>query len=421
MDGLGAPLRHRAFVLLCAGRWVSMFGNAMAPIALAFAVLDVTDSTTALGVVVGAASLAKVVFVLVGGVVADRLPRNLVLVGSNVLSAASQGAIAALVLTGTATIPLLTTLALANGMMSAFALPASAAMVPQTVPTRLLRPANALMRLGLSTSMVMGASLGGLLVAAVGPGWGLAADALCFAASGLCFALLRVPAVSAARPGRTDVLADLRDGWREFTSRTWVWVVVLGFMFVNAAYASVVHVLGPAVADDSIGRQGWGFVLAAQTAGMIVGALIATRVRVNRLLMLGVACMAGEALLPTALALHPGLPLLMAAAFTCGLCVEQFGIAWEVVLQSRVPQHALARVYSYDMLGSFVAIPLAQLSIGPIAAAAGTAPTLLGVAAVVLTATAGMLASRSVRTLGTPAAAPADAAAGTDGRVGTPD
>ena len=176
-----APLRYSAFRYLATGRLVNMLGNGVAPIALAFAVLDLTGSVRDLGLVVGTRSLMTVLFVLFGGVVADRIPRRLVLVGSNVLAALTQAAVATLVLTGTATIPLLLALGAANGIVSALAQPASAAATPQTVPPELIQPANALIRLGINAGMIGGAALGGLLVAAVGPGWGLAVDALTFA------------------------------------------------------------------------------------------------------------------------------------------------------------------------------------------------------------------------------------------------
>lgn len=122
-----APLRHRAFRYLAAGRLVNMLGNGVAPMALAFAVLDLTGSVRGLGLVVGARSLMTVLFVLIGGVAADRIPLRLVLAGSNVLGAVIQAAVAALVLAGTATIPMLLALSAANGIVTALSQPASTA------------------------------------------------------------------------------------------------------------------------------------------------------------------------------------------------------------------------------------------------------------------------------------------------------
>ncbi|WP_328651294.1 MFS transporter [Micromonospora sp. NBC_00330] len=402
-----APLRYSAFRYLATGRLVNMLGNGVAPIALAFAVLDLTGSVRDLGLVVGTRSLMTVLFVLFGGVVADRIPRRLVLVGSNVLAALTQAAVAALVLTGTATIPLLLALGAANGIVSALAQPASAAATPQTVPPELIQPANALIRLGINAGMIGGAALGGLLVAAVGPGWGLAVDALTFAIAAMAFTGVRV-AAPAATSTRTSIVADLREGWTEFTARTWVWVVVLGFMILNAALAGGVNVLGPAVADETIGRSAWGVVLAAETAGMVVGGLIALRIRVRRLLLLGVACMFAESFLLLGLALAPTIVVLLAAGLAVGIAVEQFAVAWDTSIAQHIPADRLARVYSYDMLGSWVAIPLGQVAVGPVAAAIGTRDTLLILATLVVLAVLGMLASRDVRRL--QAVAPARAA-----------
>ncbi|MGY0236332.1 MFS transporter [Longispora urticae] len=395
---MATPLRYPKFRLLLAGRFTSTLGGAVAPVALAFAVLDLTGSVTDLGLVVGARSVANVVFLLFGGVLADRLPRSLILIGSSTLSAVSQGAIAALFLTGHATIPILVVLAAVNGTVSAFTYPASAAILPQTVPTGERQAANAFSRLVTNGAMIVGAPVGGLLIAATSPGWGLAVDAASFLLSGVLFALLRVPSV--ARSGMGDsVLRELRAGWREFSSRTWLWAVVLGFMFLNGAEVAAQSVLGPGIAKATIGAGGWGTVLGIQTAGMVLGALVSMRLRVRRLLRLGVVAVGALCLLPLALAFAPTLPALAVSGFVAGVCVEQFSVAWETSMQQEVPPEMLARVYSYDMLGSFVAIPIGQMAAGPISQAIGVRPTLVGCAAVILLATGGMLAVRRVRTL----------------------
>ncbi|GIH03271.1 MFS transporter [Rhizocola hellebori] len=377
-----------------------MLGNAVAPIALAFAVLDLTGSARDLGLVVGARSLTNVAFLLVGGVVADRLPRHLVMVTSALTAAFTQGAVAFVVLDGSATVPLLMGLSAINGMVTAFSMPASAALVPQTIPPELIQPANALNRLGINAAMILGASLGGVLVAAFGPGWGLAVDAASFALAALAFSLIRVPRVAPTRQARHP-LRDLVEGWREFSSRTWLWTVVLGFTLLNCAHAAALGVLGPVVADETIGRQAWGLVLAAETAGMVLGAVIAIRLRVNRLLRLGVICMLGEIPLVVAMAYQPALAALMPAALIAGIAYEQFGVAWESTMQRYIPGEMLARVYSYDALGSFLAIPLGQTLAGPAALAWGARNTLLIAAAINLAGVLVMLLSRDVRTLPT--------------------
>jgi MFS family permease len=376
-----------------------MTGNAVAPIALAFAVLDLTGSALDLGIVVGGRSITTIVFILIGGVVADRLPRSVVMVASSTLAAASQAAVAALVLTHTATIPLLLGLSCVNGLVSAFAFPAVSALVPQTVNDDERTQANALNRLGSNAAMILGAALGGLLVAGVGPGWGLAVDSATFLVSAVLFGLVRVKDHRAPSSEGARMLTELREGWREFVSRPWVWIVVLGFTFFNMAEQGALNVIGPTVADASFGRTVWGLVLAAETAGGVIGALIAMRVRVRRLLLLGIVCCVAPPTLLVALALTPVASVLIPAALLTGLAIEQFSIAWEVSIQEHIPADKLARVYSYDALGSLLGIPVGQILAGPLAVALGASPALLIASGIGGLAVLGMLASRSVRTL----------------------
>ena len=405
-----APMRQRSFRFLLAGRTIDTLGNSIAPIALAFAVLDLTGSASDLGLVVGIRTLVNVVFLLFGGVLADRLPKNLLMVGSCLAAAVTQAAVATLVLTGHATIPLLIVLSAVNGMAAALALPASASILPQTVPAEVRQQANGINRLFFSTAMIIGAPVAGVLVAGIGPGWGIATDAATFLLAAACFALVRLPATAtpAVSEGKTNILQDLRTGWSEFRSRTWLWVVVAAFGVLNAGASGGTYVLGPVVADDTIGRRSWGFVLAAVTAGNIVGALVAIRLRVSRLLLLGCASCFAYALPVLVLGVRPQFAVLVAAGFVTGAMMEQFNIAWDTTMQEHIPADKLARVYSYDMVGSFLAIPIGQIAVGPIAHAVGLRPTLIGLAVLMTLAVVFMVSSRDVRTLRHKRPEPAD-------------
>jgi len=395
-DTAPGPLAHAPFRWLLAARTTAIVGNAVAPIALAFAVLDLTGSAADLGVVVAARSLANVGMLLFGGVIADRLPRNVVLVGASLAAAATQGLVATLVLTGTAAVWSLALLGVVNGAVAAVSLPAAAALVPDTVPDALLRPANAWLRLGLNAGSIIGASVGAAVIALVGPGWGLVIDAVAFAGAAALFSRLRLARTPPHSAPGSSVLAELRHGWREFSSRRWIWIVVLQFAVLNAAFTGATTVLGPLVADETFGRGGWGLVIAAQTAGFALGALLALQWRPRRALGIGVAAMASAALPVATLALAPTLPALVAAFALGGFAIELFAIAWDQSLQAHVPRDALSRVYSYDMVGSFVAVPLGEIVVGPLAHAAGTVPVLLGCAAIIVVATAAAASSRSV-------------------------
>ncbi|WP_410587810.1 MFS transporter [Amycolatopsis sp. lyj-23] len=394
---LPRPLREPRFRALVAGRGLADFGNAVAPFALAFAVVDLTGSAVDLGVVVGARSLANVLLLLFGGVLADRLPRSVILQGTETAAALTQAAIAVSVLCGFASIPLLAGLGLVNGAVSAISLPAAASLTPSTVPAPLLTTANALVRLLSNTGRIAGAGLAGVLVAFAGSGWALAANSLLFLAAALAYRRIRLPRGERV-PGRRP-LAELAEGWREFRARSWVWLVVLQFMIVNAVLSGALRVIGPLVADGTFGRTGWGLALAVQTAGSLLGGVLAAHWQPRRMLFAGVAWVVAGALPMLALGETPYLLPLLAAMFLSGVALEQFSVAWDVSLQENIPPDKLARVYSYDMLGSMIALPLGQIAAGPVAAHAGTSATLLGGAALVVVATAPVLCSTQVRGL----------------------
>ncbi|WP_436496540.1 MFS transporter [Actinokineospora sp. HUAS TT18] len=391
------PLRHIMFRRLTIGRVATYLGNSVAPIALAFAVLDLTDSVVALGLVVGARSIANVLLLLMGGVLADRLPRAVILQGASIAAAVSQAMTAAAVLMGFASLPLLVVLSVINGAVSAVSLPAASALTPQTVPKGLLRQANAVVRMGVNTAMITGASLGGMVAALAGPGWAIAGTAVVFLVASFFYARVDAPEIDEDAPTRP--WADIRSGWREFTARAWVWSVVAALMVINASVTGGIFVLGPSVADSTIGRLAWGFVLGAQTVGALVGGILATRWQPRRALLFGTALIGVQAVPLLVLAHAPAVVPLLIVMFVGGMAIEQFGIAWDVSLQENVPPDRLARVYSYDAVGSFVAIPVGEMAAGPLSKAFGVSATLTGAAVLVLVAVAGAVCAPSVRSL----------------------
>jgi MFS family permease len=394
----GGPLGERDFRLLFAGRTVSALGNTFANVALAFAVLDLTGSKADLGLVLAARVLPMVVFMLVGGIWADRLPRSRVMVFSNLVSAVTQALVAALLFSGTAEVWQLVVLAALNGTAGAFFFPASSGIVPQTVPEPLLQQANAALRLGLNSASVVGGALGGLVVGLTSPATGIAVDAVSFLFSALLVSAIRLSPT--LRTEATNFLADLALGWREFSSRMWLWVIVLQFGFVNAIELGTEGVLGPAVAKEHLhGAIGWGLVLTADAVGLIGGGLLLLRVRPRRLLL--TATLGFLLTVPFLFGLAIPLPLVgvAALALVAGIGAETFGVLWDTTMQQEIPQDRLSRVYSYDALGSFALIPLGLAAAGPIAEAIGTEKTLFAAGLISLAATLAVLLVRDVRTL----------------------
>jgi MFS family permease len=392
------PFGQRTFVFLFLGRTTSILGSGFANVALAFAVLELTGSKADLGYVLAARSVPQVVFLLVGGIWADRLPRHLVMVVSNIVSGLSQGVIAVLVLSGHARIWHLIALGALNGASSAFFFPASAGIVPQTVPRRMLQNANAVLRVGMNASLIGGAALGGLIVAATNPGIGLACDAASFLLAALLTSFIRIPA--GVRMEASNFLAELSEGWHEFISRPWLWAIVLQFGFVNAVELGTENVLGPAIARDHFGgAAAWGLVLSAQSLGLVSGGLILLRLRPRRMLL--TATLGFLLTIPFLLALSVPIPLvgLVAAAALAGIGLEVFQVLWETTMQQEIPQEKLSRVSAYDALGSFVLMPLGFAVAGPVAELIGARPTILGAAAISLVATLAVLLVRDVRTI----------------------
>jgi predicted MFS family arabinose efflux permease len=379
------------------GRAVSFLGNAMANTALAFAVLDVTGSKSDLGFVLAARSVPQVIFILVGGIWADRLPRNAVMVGSNLASMATQGTLAALLLTGNAELWMLIAIAALNGTVSAFFFPASAGIVPQTIPPDLIQQANALLRLVLNSTAVVGAALGGVLVVTVGPGWAIAIDAATFGLGALFVGLMRLPPI--VRERAPSFYRELAEGWQAFRSRTWLWAIVLQFSIVNAAFSGALLVLGPVQADNHFGRGWWAAILVSESFGLICGGLLMLRIRPQRMLLLATFSVLPIAL-PLALLGGPSTPAAIAvASFLAGFSLEIFAVCWDTTMQQQIPGEMLSRVYSYDMLGSIALVPLGLAVIGPIADAIGTQEALYGTAALIVIATLPVLAVRDVREL----------------------
>jgi MFS family permease len=394
---LGA-LEEGEFRLLWLGQATSSFGSSLVPVALAFAVIGLTGSKTALGLVLSAGLVSRVILLLLGGVVADRLQRRRVMLAADLLRAGTQGLVAVLLLSGEARVWHLLVLFALFGAGDAFFSPASTGLVPETVSPGRLQQANALMSLSRSTAWVVGPALAGLIVSAAGPGWAFAIDSGTFAVSSLSLALLR-PSGNVIGAPRAGVLAELRGGWREVRSRAWVWVTIVRFSISNLAIAPL-FVLGPFVAQHSLGgAKAWGLIATCAGIGAVVGDAATLRLRPRRPLVAGGFAVSLWALEPALLA-RPFPIWTVAAAAVLGFAGMSFSNAlWFTALQQRIPREALSRVSSYDWLGSLVFQPAGFALAGLAAAAIGTSATLLAAAAVQASACIGVALTPAVRGL----------------------
>ena len=371
-ERLGA-LRERDFRLLFSATTITTAGDRIAGIALTFAVLDIA-SVTALGVVFAVRQGVEALVVVGGGVLSDRVPRNLVLVGASLVQGVAQAATAACVLSGTGGIEAIVALQAVYGLGLGLVIPAEVGLVPQTVPPDRLQQANALQGMSRNLVGVLGPAIGGIVVVLGSPGSALAIDAVSFF---VCADILRrmriAPREDSDSPG---FFADLREGWQEFTSRTWLWASVALFGLGNLAFAGWT-VLGPAIADERLGGAGaWAVILTCSGIGAVTGGVVAIRVRPARPM---VACVLAATLISLqtlSLALGAPTPLIAAAAFLGGFGIAVHLTLWFTVFQQQIPERAQSRVASYDTLGSFVLIPVGTALVGPVAAAIGITETL---------------------------------------------
>jgi MFS family permease len=393
-----ATLREPNFRAYFLSTLVNGAGSTMGGIALVFAVLEVSSSPSALGIVLAAETIPQVVLMLAGGVIADRFGRTATIQLSNIVSGLTALAIAALVISGSAELWQLAALSVVNGAASAIGFPALASVMPQLVPREQLQAANVLNSMRRGVLSVIGPTVGGLLVVTVGAGWAVAVDGITYLVAAALLLKVKIPP-PLPRDEQSTMLGDLREGWHYFRATTWLWAVVLAFGVLNVLHSGF-NTLGPVVAvTTDIGETGWGLILSAQAVGLLVTTVVMLRVPLQRPLLWGMLGCALYGLPMLALGLHPTLVLVMVATFIGGAGIEVFSLGWSLAMQEHVPDEMLSRAYSYDALGSFVAIPVGQLAVGPLGAVYGVRDVLLvcGIAyAVICLATLG---SRSVRDL----------------------
>jgi MFS family permease len=376
-------LAERDFRLVFSSTTISAVGDGVAYIALAFAVLHIShDSPTAVGIVLACRQAAAALVTLAAGVIADRLPRHVVLVAVASVQAVVQTVVGLLLVGGHATVTLLAALGVVYGLADGFVIPAQNGLVPAVVSSSRLQQANAL--LGLSRSILgFGApALGGILVAAGSPGGAILVDAASFAVAASLLLRVRVePRADVARP--EPFLRELREGWSEFRRQRWIFNTIVFFGIGNFA-GQAWSVLAPLVVKEHYGgAKQFGFVGAVFGLGLVLGGVVTLRWRPSRPLLVSCLCAAPFGLGTWLLAFLVPYPVLLAGQVLAGTGLAIHLALWFTVFQQQVPEHARARVSSYDALGSFVLVPLGTAVVGPLADLIGIRSTLLIAGAVV--------------------------------------
>ncbi|MEU9864715.1 MFS transporter [Streptomyces sp. NPDC047971] len=389
----------RNYLLLTAAAMVTNLGAHGALIATAFAVMESGGDSGDVGLVAAARIAPLVLFLLIGGAVADRIPRHRVMVAANALNFASQGVFAVLVLTGDPQLWQMMLLTALCGTGQAFFNPAAEGMLMSSVSGEQVSRAFALFRMAMHGAGIGGAALGGAMIAAFGPGWVLAIDAAAFAVAGAMRAFLDVSHI-AKREAGGGLLADLREGWHEFVGRPWLWSIVAQFSIVVALVGAAESVYGPLVARDQLGgARPWGIALAFFGVGTLVGAVLMMRWKPRRMLLVGTLGVFPIALPSAALAVPLDVVGLSAAMFVSGVAIEVFGVAWMTTLHQEIPEEKLSRVSAYDWFGSTAMLPLSTALAGPAESLFGRSTALWGSATLIVVVTALVLLVPDVRNL----------------------
>ncbi|MFI6453047.1 MFS transporter [Streptosporangium amethystogenes] len=385
----------RDFSLYFGARSVSLLGDAMMQVAAALAV-GAVYGLSGVGYVLAIWTFPFVVFVLFGGVFADRIGARAMMVGADAVRVFTQGTVAVAFLTGTPPLWLLLTCSFLAGTAAAMFQPGVNGMVP--LVARDPQRANATLKIADAAAQLAGPALAGVIMAVSGAGVVYSLNAAAFAFSGLCLALLRL-APAAARGERSTVLFDLRRGWTEFRSRTWMWSVIVVWMFFGLLVFGPYIPLSSRLIGERLGDAAYGWVIAGLGTGTVVGGLIAIRFRPARPLAAGAAAMTGFALIPLSAALELPLPLLMAGHLAGGVSWAFWSVMWSTSVQTQVTPDVLNRVTAYEIAGSVSGVAVGQALVGPVAAVVNPLDLLFVSAGVSIAVCAVLLLTRPIRTL----------------------
>jgi MFS family permease len=362
---------HDGFTSLAISRFISNFGNGLSPIALAYGVLSIPGADGSdLSLVMAARFVPMIAFMLFGGVIGDRFKRNRIVGTVDIIGSFFAAVSAISFIVGFPSVWLLALMGALFGILNALWWPAMSGVMPEILPREKLQHGNAVIGLMTNIGFIAGTLLGGIMVTLYGSGWALLIDAITFFIAGVLVLNIDLPAMPPRE--KNSVFNDLKLGWVEFSSRSWVVAMVVTFAAINACFEAMLQVLGPLAFDkgDS-GPRNWSYNLAALTVGMIIGSAVALKIKFPRPLAISMVLIATSALWDFSIAAE--LPLIFAVigAMFSGFAIEIFMVNWNTSMQKHIPEQSFSRVASYDAFGSYGIAPLGIVIAGPIAATIG--------------------------------------------------
>jgi MFS family permease len=390
---------HPGFLPLAFSRFISNVGNGLSPIALAYGVLALPGATGKdLSFVMAARMVPMVALMIFGGVIGDRFKRNRIVGGADILGSVFAAISAISLITGTSSVALLALMGGLFGVLNALWWPAMSGVLPEILPKEKLQDGNAIISLLSNIGFVFGALLGGTLVASFGAGWALLVDAISFTIAGFIVWNLELAVIVKVKS--TSMFHELKEGWIEFSSRSWVVAMVVAFSVINLAFESLLQVLGPLNYNSAeTGPKYWSFNLAALTVGMFLGSIVSLRVKFKRPLFFAMIVIALSAIWDFSLAFQAPLIISLLCALLSGLAIDIFMVVWNTALQTHVPEAAYSRVVAYDALGSYGIAPIGIAVAGPLAHVFGVSNMIFLTGSLTLIAALLSLLVSSVRNL----------------------
>lgn len=387
---------------LLAARLISNFGNGLSPIALAFGVLDLPGATAkTLSLVVFSQMFPMVAFMLIGGVIADRFPKALMVGGSDIVLSLFVICNGVMFLTGTVSLTSLIIIGVISGFLHALWWPAMSALPTEIVDEDQLQSINSVVGISANVTNILGTVTGGIIVAAIGSGWAIVLDGFTFLLAGILVIQLRsFGRRRETHEGSPTVIQDLRAGWTEFSSRSWVVAVVLGYAVIAMLMESIFTVVGPTHAKEHLGGpKPWSWILASLTAGMLLAVFVTLKVKPKRPIYVGIIVQILVGIWWISLGWTEFIPFLLLGAFAAGFAMDFFMVLWMTTLQKQIPKESLSRVSSYDAFGSLILAPLGIVIAGPLVTKFGTYAVLQSYTVLFFIVLVMILSVKSVRRL----------------------
>ncbi|MEI6307953.1 MAG: MFS transporter [Actinomycetes bacterium] len=393
-------LAHKYVKRLFLARFISNYGNGMGPIAFAFGILGLPNgSANLLGLTLGTGTVLFLIMAPFGGVIADKYGRARMVGLTDMAGGLILFVQVAYFATGEVPIAVLLIVNGCFGILWGIFWPAFSGLIPAVLPEAGLQKGNALNQLLTNSGMIFGAASAGIFIDKFGVATTLAIDAASFFISGLLIYTFRhlTPRVTNTE---NSMLTDLRYGWRVFLSFKWIVILVFAWSFIIMCWAAAENVLGPLIALEHFdGAKSWSFVITAESIGLIVGSLIAIRIKVKYPLRFLQLTSFSVTFYIFALAKPQSLLVIAFGAFLFGITLDLWGTLWNTALQRKVPRDVLSRVSSFDAMGSMMFRPIGLAIAGPLSSLFGITNFIYSLALLSLVAVAAPLLSAEVRNM----------------------